>query len=56
MNCTLLKNILSLLIFAKYGTCTSKDSDDEQTSESDHAGNPQMFDPIDKNRLGRKLE
>ena len=56
MNCTLLKNILSLLIFAKYGVCTSKDSDDEQTSENDHAGNPQMFDPVDKHRLGRKLE
>ena len=56
MNFTLLKNILSLLIFAKYGVCTSKDNHDEQTSEDDHAGNPQMFDPEDDHRLCRKLE
>ena len=56
MNCTLLKNILSLLILAKYGLCTSKDNDDEQASENDHAGNPQIFDPVDKHRLGRRLE
>ena len=56
MNFILLKNILSLLIFAKYGVCTSKDDDDEQTSENDHAGNPQMLDPVDKHSLGRKLE
>ena len=56
MNFALLKNILSLLIFAKYGVCATKDNHDEQTSENDHAGNLQMFDPEDDHRLGQKLD